>query len=497
MKRPDPCILVIFGASGDLTRSKLVPALARLYSEELLPERFAVLGVARTELSDAAFRKQACGKIDKLPAGFAKHLHYLALETTDSQAYAPLKARLDALHSELETGGNTLFYLSTPPSLYATVAEGLSLQELAKGEGWRRLIVEKPFGHDLASAQKLNARLKELFSEEQLYRIDHYLGKETVQNVLAFRFANSLFEPVWNHHHVQAVEITAAEAEGVGKRGGYYEQAGALRDMVQNHLLQVLGMVAMEPPATLGATGLRNETLKVFQSLRPLTPATVAQNVVRGQYTPTRLRGEAVAGYREEQGVAPDSRTETYVALRLQIDNWRWSGVPFLLRTGKHLPTRVTEVVVHFRPTPHALFHRACGEPGGNSLVLRIQPDEGILLNFGLKVPGAGYEIKNVNMDFHYAELAQSWIPAAYERLLLDCLLGDPTLYIRDDAVEACWRYLEPVQKAWQDPDFPLHGYPAGSWGPEASQQLFAGLPLSTWRNPCRSLSEDGLVCEL
>ncbi|HEY9839154.1 MAG: glucose-6-phosphate dehydrogenase [Candidatus Sericytochromatia bacterium] len=500
MPRPESCLLVIFGASGDLTRRMLMPALYELHKQRRLPEGFAVLGIGRTEMDDASFRSEICEalakKQDADPAvidALAGKLHYLALDTNDSGAYAPLKARIE----ELRPADNLLFYLSLPPKVYATVVEGLSAQGLHQSDGgYRRLIVEKPFGYDLASALELNQQLRAVFKESQLYRIDHYLGKETVQNLLAFRFANGMFEPIWNRNHIRAIEMTAAESVGVEQRGGYYEGAGALRDMVQNHLLQMLGLVAMEPPATLRADALRNETLKVFQSLRPLEPAQIGAEVVRGQYTAAKVRGEELPGYREEKGVDPESRTETFVALRAYVDNWRWADVPFYIRTGKRLPTRVTEVVIHFRPTPHRLFAPRGGEFDHNLLILRIQPDEGILLKIGMKVPGSGFEIRPVNMDFHYSDICESWLPTAYERLLLDAMQGDQTLYIHGDATEACWAWLDPVLKAWADPgtELPLHGYPAGSWGPLEADSLVDG---GAWRYPCKNLAEDGNYCEL
>jgi glucose-6-phosphate 1-dehydrogenase len=501
---PAPCLLVIFGASGDLTQRKLIPALFALERQKRLPANFAVLGIARTALDDLAFRAemsevlaQAEADIDERQR-FLNRLYYLALNTTDADAYAPLRERVLALDQALNLGDNILFYLSLPPKIYATVARGLENQALHRSESgaYRRLIVEKPFGYDLGSAQTLNRELRSVFLESQIYRIDHYLGKETVQNLLAFRFANGMFEPVWNRNHIMAVEMTASESVGVEQRGGYYEGAGALRDMVQNHLLQILGLVAMEPPGSLKSEALRNETLKVFQSLRPFDPSNFAENVVRGQYTQAQLRGETLPGYREEQGVSPDSRTETYVALKAYIDNWRWAGVPFFIRTGKRLPTRVTEVVIHFHPTPHPLFTPRGGDFNHNILILRIQPDDGILLKFGMKVPGTGFDIKSVNMDFHYSDLSDSWIPTAYERLLLDAMLGDQSLYIHGDATEACWHWLTPILQTWnQEPELPLHGYPAGTWGPLAADSILTNE--LAWRMPCKNLTDDDNFCEL
>ncbi len=466
--------LIIFGASGDLTQRKLMPALHALYTQGHLAEDFQILGVSRTEMSDEAFREHSLQKIENPEADFAQRCFYEALSTTDSSAYAALKNRLEKLQGGDLDKRSLLFYLSVPPSLYPTIVEGLQSQGLhrAQGKGFRRVVVEKPFGYDLESARTLNRQLTEVFAEPEVYRIDHYLGKETVQNMLVMRFANGIFEPIWNHQYISHVEITAAEFEGVGQRGGYYDGAGALRDMVQNHLMQVLSMIAMEPPASLGATALRNESLKVFQSLRPLPSKAeaLAAHVVRGQYT----------GYTEEKSVKSDSRTETYVALKAQVDNWRWAGTPFLIRTGKHLPKRVTEVVVHFKPTPHRLFQQTCSPFNNNSLVLRIQPDEEVSLNVGMKVPGEGFFVQAVDMDFAYAELRHKKLPGAYERLLLDALQGDNTLFIRDDASEACWAYLDPVLKAFETDELPLHHYPPGSWGPEAADALIA--PYGSWR---------------
>jgi glucose-6-phosphate 1-dehydrogenase len=360
------------------------------------------------------------------------------------------------------------------------------------------MIVEKPFGTDYLSACNLNRTLLKHLAEHQVYRIDHYLGKETVQNVLVTRFSNGIFEPLWNRNFVHHVEITSSESQGVGTRGGYYDRSGALRDMLQNHLLQLVGLVAMEPPSVLSSDTIRNEVLKVFQSIRPITGDLVESQVIRGQYTASRVRGESMAGYREEAGVAENSRTETFVAMKLFIDNWRWGGVPFYIRTGKRLPTSVTEIVVHFNPSPHTLF--CVREPGsgfGNQLVIRIQPDEGILLKFGMKVQGAGFKVQDVNMDFHYKDLIDSYIPEAYQRLLLDCMQGDSTLYARADEVEAAWRLLDPVLNRWnEDPAVALHGYPSGTWGPETTDNMIEGKNY-TWRYPCKNLADDGLYCEL
>ncbi len=511
MTKPDNHILVIFGASGDLTYRKLVPALFDLFVQGSLPESSAILGTSRTRLTDDAFREKMKKGIlkfsnlgqeheDKIDA-FLPQVYYQPLNTFDGDDYIHLKERLEKLDAECGTEGNYLYYLSTPPNLYKTIPENLAQHKLNRqsgNTGWKRIIIEKPFGYDLKTGKALNKDLLKFFKEDQLYRIDHYLGKETVQNLLVTRFANGIFEPLWNRNYIHHVEITTSESIGVEGRGGYYEGSGALRDMVQNHLLQVTALVAMEPPTTIEATSIRNERIKVMQSLRPLSKYDLEHNVIRGQYTAAKVRGKSVIGYREEEGVDPDSRTETYVAMKFFIDNWRWGGVPFYIRTGKFLPTRVSEVVIHFKPTPQSLFvdnKDFCND--GNILVIRIQPDEGILLKFGVKVPGAGFEVKNVNMDFHYSDLQQTYVPSAYERLLLDAMNGDATLYARGDAVEAAWSFVQPILDYWEnDPEAKLHGYPAGSWGPDVADQLIEQKEI-TWRYPCKNLAEDGVYCEL
>ena len=510
MKLPDNCTLVIFGASGDLTQRKLVPALFDLYQQNVLPKQFAVLGVSRTTFSDEAFQKRMIEGVKlyskrkpvemKLLRVFSKRLYYQSINTNDGAEYEKVKARLSEIDRELKTGENYIFYVSTPPSMYGIIPQHLGaqgLQHQGNGDGWKRIIIEKPFGYNLDSARALNAKIQQIFQGCQIYRIDHYLGKETVQNMLAFRFSNGIFEPLWNQNFIHHVEVTAAESIGVENRGGYYDECGALRDMVQNHLLQVLGTIAMEPPASFDADGVRNETVKVFQSLRPINPEDVGKYVVRGQYTESIIHGEKVLAYRSEKNVALDSRAETYVALKLYIDNWRWGGVPFYIRTGKRLPTRVTEVVIYFKQTPHHLFTQNNLGRNCNQLIIRIQPDEGILLKFGMKMPGAGFQIEDVNMDFHYSDLTDAYLPSAYERLLLDCMLGDATLYTRADAVEACWRFVDPILKAWKEnPNINIYGYPAGAWGPKEARYLFDN-PEEDWRYQCKDLVSDGVYCRL
>ncbi len=509
MRKPENHILVIFGASGDLTYRKLIPAVYDLYKQKLLPEKFAVLGVSRTKFSDDKFREKMKDGIKKysnfkedegkLIDDFLKTLSYFTIDTQNPEDFKKLKSHLEKLDGELETKGNTIFYLSTPPNLYGvipTLLGKVGLNNSSNGN-WKKLIVEKPFGYNLESAIDLNKKLLKYFKEEQIYRIDHYLGKETVQNVLVTRFSNGIFEPLWNRNYVHHVEITSAENIGVENRGGYYESSGALRDMVQNHLLQLTGLIAMEPPSSFDSNSLRNEMVKVFHSLRPYNDETVVKEVIRGQYGSATIRGEKVASYREEKGVDPESRTETYAALKFYIDNWRWGGVPFYIRTGKRLPTRVTEVVIHFKPTPHFLFSQQDLCNSCNQLVIRIQPDEGILLKVGMKVPGQGFEIQNVNMDFHYSDLSNTYLPTAYERLIHDCMIGDSTLYQRGDAVEAAWKFVDPILNSWKDDHkVPVYGYPAGTWGPEHADDLIEEIGM-TWRYPCKNLANDGIYCEL
>lgn len=509
MKKVKAQVLVIFGASGDLTYRKLIPALFDLYKQKNLPENFAVLGVSRSHIELDVFRKKMIDGIHEFAlfknssqeelVSFSEHLHYLSINTEDGADYATLKANLEKLDEEYSTQGNYLFYLSTPPNLYPLIPRFLAQQGLNKAKcKFRRIVVEKPFGTDLKSAIELNKILLNDFDEHQIYRMDHYLGKETVQNLLVTRFSNSIYEPLWNRNYIHHVEITAAESLGVENRGGYYDHSGAMRDMVQNHLLQLLALVAMEPPMVIESDAIRNEKLKVFQSIRPIAKDNVPDSVIRGQYTESKIKGELKPGYRNEPGVDPNSRTETYVAMKLFIDNWRWGGVPFYIRTGKRLPTRVSEIVIHFKPTPFNLFiDNKEYSNQGNVLVIRIHPDEGILLKTGMKVPGSGYNVKEVNMDFHYSQLQDTYVPSAYERLLLDALQGDSTLYTRGDALEAAWSLIQPVLDYWKaNPDAPLYGYPCGTWGPDCADQLIEGENY-TWRYPCKNLSDDGIYCEL
>jgi glucose-6-phosphate 1-dehydrogenase len=508
MENPKNLIIVIFGASGDLTSRKLIPAIFSMKTQKLMPGKYLILGVGRTKISTDEFRRKMADAIvafsedkefDKNQiAAFTENLFYLTMDNSELDEYSELKTFLKGADEKFGIGGNYIFYMATPPSMYSTIAVNLAKSGLSNQEtGFRRIIIEKPFGYDLESGRKLNRTLHELIPEEQIFRIDHYLGKETVQNLLVTRFANGMFEPLWNRNYIHRIEITSAESIGVEERGGYYDSSGALRDMVQNHLLQMVGLTAMEPPSSLDADAIRNEVLKVFQSLQPIREEDVPSQVIRGQYTGSLIRGECITGYRYEKGVAVDSRTETYVAMKFYINNWRWGGVPFYIRTGKRLPTRVTEIVIHFKQTPHHLFLRESGKVGSNQLIIRIQPDEGMLLKFDMKEPGAGFNVKNVNMDFHYKDLADIRVPSAYERLLHDVMVGDSTLFSRDDEVETAWKFLEPIQKAWaNNPAIKIFGYPAGTWGPEHSNDLIEGEDL-TWRYPCKNLADDELYCEL
>lgn len=500
MQLPDNSIITIFGASGDLTFRKLIPALYHLFANDQLPEKFAILGVSRTKFDHDTFRAKLRTALTELEEtepdtlnAFCQHLYYQDLNTSDADDYHRLRTTLTELSDSYDLDkSNILFYLATPPSLYGIIPTNLAAHGLnEETEGWKRLIIEKPFGYDLASAQALDIEIHKNFKEHQIYRIDHYLGKETVQNLLVFRFANGMFEPLWNRNFIDYVEITGAEFLGVEDRGGYYDGSGAMRDMFQNHLLQVLAMVSMEPPAAINADTIRDEVFKVVQSFQPLSEDDLNNNLVLGQYTGSGVRGEDLPGYREEHGVPEDSRTETYVGLKMFINNWRWKGVPFYVRTGKRLPTRVTEVVIHFQKTPHPEF--GLNAPA-NKLVIRIQPDEGILMCFGLKEPGTGFKTKQVSMNFHYDSLTEIKMLTAYERLLLDSLNGDATLFARSDTVEACWKFVQPILDFTKGPH-PLYGYACGTWGPKESDQLLS-RDERKWRFPCKNLTNTD-YCEL
>jgi glucose-6-phosphate 1-dehydrogenase len=479
-----PAIMVIFGATGDLASRKLLPAIYNLARNRMLPVGFSLVGAAIDDLSQDDFSKRAAEAIrahsrtqpvdENILRGFLQVMSYQPVDFAKLDGFKELKRQLDDIEQRMHTGGNAVFYCATPPPAYPLIVEQLKAAGLNRdAKGYRRIIVEKPFGMDLKSARELNRVLQEAFHENSVFRIDHYLGKETVQNILAFRFANSIFEPIWNSQLVRSIQITVAEPLGVENRGAYYEKAGALRDIIQNHALQLLTLVAMEPPVAFEATSVRDEKVKVLRSIRPFRAAEVAIHTVRGQYTKGWVQGEKAPGYREEKNVAPDSQTETYAALRLQVDNWRWADVPFYVRTGKRLPKQVTEIRIQFKRPPHLTFGREQTkdlEP--NAITLRIQPEEGISLRFGAKVPTAGLLIRSVNMDFLYMSSFLVDVPDAYERLLLDCMLGDPTLFTRSDEVEAAWTLIDEVEKAWREGKPPLQTYAAGTWGPKAADKL-------------------------
>lgn len=501
-------VLVIFGATGDLTYRKLVPALYSLYASKLIAENLEIIGIGRKKISQADFDARMREGITLFSEGlrpdenivekFLSKFTYLSSDMASDEDYRLLKELVEKTADKPADKLNCIYYLAVPPGMYTIISERLFESGLSREDnGYKRFVFEKPFGYDLWSCRELNQKLHSLLKENQIYRIDHYLGKETVQNILVTRFSNGMFEPLWNRNYIHHIEITSAESIGVENRGSYYETAGALRDMVQNHLLQIVGLAAMEPPSSLNPDAVRNEVLKVFQSLHPIKEEDVAASVIRGQYTASVVRGQCLPSYRQEPGVDPNSRTETYVAIKFFIDNWRWGGVPFYMRTGKRLPVKVTEIVVHFKPTPHFLFHVNDMNKAVNQMIIRIQPDEGILLKFGIKKPGGGYSVENVNMDFHYSSLGNTRVPSAYERLLGDVFNGDSTLYARDDIVETAWSFIEPVQAAWAtNLDIKIFGYPAGTWGPENADRLIEGEGL-TWRYPCRNLADDGLYCEL
>lgn len=493
LRVPPPCAMVIFGASGDLTRQKLIPALFGLYQKHLLPPSFHLIGISRSELSTGEFRDNLKRSIlDKAPDvsdnlwnGFAKNIEYQSGGYDDPQTFAKLGVLLDAADGEKGTAGNRVFYLSTPPSVFAPIITNLGNAGLQKeAKGFSRIVVEKPFGHDLASAQNLNRIIREVFQEKQIYRIDHYLGKETVQNLLVMRFGNGIFEPIWNRRYVDHVQITAAEDQGIGSRAGYYEKSGVVRDMFQNHLFQVMCLVAMEPPISLEADTIRDEKLKILRAIQPFSEETVKTRAIRGQYGPGMTAGEETTGYRDEPHVGKESTTPTFAAIKFFLETWRWQGVPFLLRSGKRLPKRATEVAIFFKEPPHLLFKNSSVDLNPNVLVIRIQPDEGITMRFEAKVPGMHMEIRPVNMDFSYGTSFVQNTPDAYERLILDCMLGDATLFIRSDETEAAWRALMPILEAWDNnpPDEPFPNYEAGTWGPAAADSILGKQPRRKWR---------------
>ena len=501
---PEPCTVVIFGATGDLTQRKLLPTLAHLLHDHPLPEGFSVVAFARRPMNDEQWRGMALDSINKyMPDNdkldreaqhdFAQRMYYCQSDFNDREGYEKLADILERLDREKGTQGNRMYYLATPPTLDSEIIfqlGGAGLARPAAGqygdeESWTRIVIEKPFGRDLASAQKLNREIARVFHERQTYRIDHYMGKETVQNLLAFRFANGIFEPLWNQKYIDHVQIVVAESLGIGSRAEYYEEAGAIRDMVQNHIMQVLCLTTMEAPVAFDADAIRDEKVKVLRAVPLLTPEDVAKRTVRGQYTAGVINGQPQVSYKEEKGVSPASQTETYVALKLFIENWRWAEVPFYIRTGKALPKRSTEVTIQFKRVPHMLYKPA--ETKGlvpNRLTIRIQPDEGISLKFAAKVPGAARHLNDVDMNFSYSEAFGIESPDAYERLIADCVVGDSTLFIRRDEVETSWRIVDSIINAWKNmPESAVHPYQAGTWGPPEADALIQNDGRE-WDNP-------------
>ena len=485
-----PAIIAIFGASGDLTKRKLMPALFNLFLDKQLPEQFTILGVSRKGDVDwfRSHMKEAVAEHSRRGEqglerweDFSKRMDYLGGDYSDAKLYSQLKKRIEEDEKTWGQEAAHIFYLSVPPQVFPDIAEHLGEAGLSKDRNQDRIVIEKPFGHDMESSEALNRMLMKSFEERQVYRIDHYLGKETVQNLLAFRFANALYEPIWNRRYVDHVQITVAETDGVEKRGGYYEQSGALRDMIQNHLLQLMCLVAMEPPTSFDSDEIRNKKVDVLKAVRPIATTDLSSHAIRGQYG----KSSEMPGYRQEEGVDPNSSTETYAALKLHIDNWRWHGVPFYLRTGKRLPKKLSEIVIQFRPVPHLAFPPSSAdsfEP--NRLTVNIQPDEGITLSFQAKEPGAGMRLRTVAMDFNYCEAFHTTSREAYETLLQEVLSGETALFMRADQEHEAWRIVMPILESWQSrPSSSFPNYPAGSWGPQTADQLLATDGRS-WNNP-------------
>ena len=485
---PDPHVFVLFGATGDLSHRKVFPALAQLWRTNLLPADWALVAIGRRPYDDGTFRMDIAESLhrncrvqldEEAEHQFLERVFYHRGDFGDDATYDTLTKKLDEMHLEQETGSNLLFYLATQPSAFPMIVGEIGrcgLDHEIHNGGWRRIVIEKPFGRDFDSAKRLNREVLKVFRETQVYRIDHYLGKETVRNLLVFRFGNGIFEPLWNRRYVDHIQITVAESIGVEDRGAFYEETGAARDVLQNHLMQLLALVAMEPPATFAADALRDEKLKVLRAIAPLSRQEVQRDVVRGQYDKGWVAGVPVKGYRQEPEVDAQSETETFVAARFEVDDWRWSGVPFYLRTGKRLAKRASEIAIQFRDVPHRLFADSTTDPQPNLLAIRVQPDEGILLRFGSKVPGLGLDIRPVTMDFTYGTAFSTDAPDAYETLILDSMLGDQSLFTRADEVEAAWTIVTPIHDAWLDmpqPEFP--NYAAGTWGPESADELIQG----------------------
>jgi len=483
----DPCNIVFFGASGDLVKRMLMPAMWNLRLEGILPTSFGIIGFSRTEYTDDQFREEMRKAVeqfsrnppkDPLWSDFAKHVFYVSGDFDDDNCFRELREALERNDKELGTGGNRLFYLSTPPSVFGKIIDKLDKDQLGPRDnkaGWTRVVVEKPFGTDLDTARALQAEVEKVFDEKQVYRIDHYLGKEPVQDIMALRFANVIFEPIWNRNYVDSVQITAAETVGVEQRGGYYDNAGALRDMIQNHVMNLLALVAMEPPVSADADSIRDEKFKVLRAVRPIEPARVSLDTARGQYDAGAIAGKPVPAYRDEPDVRPDSNTETYAAVKLWVDNWRWADVPFYLRSGKRLARKMSEIAIRFKPIPHRLFGEAGEQLENNVLVMKIQPEEGISLRINAKVPGPKMHLRAVSMDFNYGTGFGVVSAPAYERLIGDAMRGDATLFTRWDAVERAWVIVMPILERWQsteDQSFP--NYNAGSQGPQAADRMLA-----------------------
>lgn len=485
-KQADACTMIIFGATGDLTKRKLFPALYNLAKAKFLPDNFAIVGVGRQEMTSEDFRSQIRGNllefigkdVDKnLLKWFEERTHYTGGDFADKKTFNELKKLLKELDKQFDIPENYFFYLATPPSLFGLVTEKVAEIGLSdEKDGWRRFIYEKPFGHDLESARNLNAELQRILKESQIYRIDHYLGKETVQNILVFRFGNSIFEPIWNRNYIDHVQITVAEKLGVEQRGGYYDTAGALRDMIPNHIFQLVTLTAMEPPVSFEADAVRNEQVKILRAVQTFSPEDVLKSTVRGQYGEGEIEGKKKAAYRTEENVNPTSNTETFAALKLSIDNWRWAGVPFYVRTGKRMAGKHSEIVIQFKKAPFMLFRETGIEKlTTNRIIIHIQPDEGITLHFGAKIPGPIVNMGPVDMDFNYVDHFGEQVSTGYERLLFDCMTGDATLFQRADMVEASWQIVSPVIDVWQAiPARNFPNYESGSWGPEEAEQLLA-----------------------
>ena len=490
MASAQPCVIVIFGASGDLAKIKLIPAIYELAREKLLPEEFALVGYARTKMSDDDFRKicresiakfsrtaKKGGVDEELVTKILGKTSYVAGQYGDAGDFSALKAKLEEVDGKHKTGGNRLFYMSTPPEAFEPIIKGLGdsglTQPGATKSPWQRLIIEKPFGTDLKSAQLLNETLRGSLSEEQVFRIDHYLGKETVQNLLVLRFANAIFEPLWNSHFIDSVQITVSETVNADDRAGYYDKSGALRDMVQNHIFQLLALIAMEPPAALDARSIRDEKAKVFKSIRPFRQSQLDSFAIRGQYGAGESNGKKTDGYKKAKGVAENTQTETFAALKLYIDNWRWSGTPFYIRTGKAMPEKLSEITIRFASAPLALFQKQCESPVyPNDLIIKVAPEEGISWRINGKVPGGTMQIKPVALDFLYANTFKTEAPEAYERLLHDAIVGDQSLFIRGDEAEAAWTVIDPIEQGWAASKTPPHEYTPGTWGPQKAMDL-------------------------